>query len=547
MTAQFPFLRASMAPTALAAAIALSFAFAAPAQAQYHYPGSASSSGAHMANAIHPIRARGDNRADYGNGASPSNRNRTHNRNPSMQPGEACPIGSACGPHAPSGAGSSHGTGYGSGAVYGQPSAPHQANAIHPIPAQRENPAVYGHSSNPLRNRNPNPSMQPNEACPIGSPCGPHAPSGASSTGSAGYGRGVGYGQASAPRQANSVHPIRAQAVDQKELLPARTGGVNPALGVTRNNVGNKVPTTSYEQSAYQKGQIGLPGQTSYTNGHGQKVTLGGPQTVTAPNGQKINFGGAQTPSDAANSHSIDGEQFGGQTHAPGMPAPGGFNGPDQSANADGDRSNPNFKSGQQGANANYDGLGHTIVGHTDNGIDSNGTQWRNGMVWDGTDDKGTQWVDGQWKGGGTVPTTDDKAPRQALIDQDNDASKDGKKSFLESLFGESGGVGDDPDIGPQRGSPEGLMGANGKRKSPGKRPGDDAPGGANPDGTDSTSSHNGKNVGTNTYVKATNKNGQDIPVKPKDVGVLNASKLQNGAIDPKRDRAVTTGGNGGG
>ena len=447
MTAQFPFLRAKVAPTALAAAIALSFAFAAPAQAQYHYPGSASSSGGHMANAIHPIRARGDNRADYGNGASPSDRNRTHNRNPSMQPGEACPIGSAC---------------------------------------------------------------------------GPHAPSGASATGSVGYGGGTTYGEASAPRQANAIHPIAAQAVDQRELQPARTSGMNPALGQSRNNIGNRVPTTSYGTSNFKIGQLGPNGQLP-TTAYGQKVPLGPTKTVTGPNGQKIGLGAPQTftglngskftngvttgPA-SINGVSPQGDHNTGGIHQNNGGMAGVSDTPDDAPKSPTGKAN----SGGTFANAIDDEWGHPATG-----TDSQGNTWKDDSLVTGYDSSGVEYRNGKAVAGGNVPK-----------------------------YGGGTVAGDDPDIGPQGKGGATLIGANGKPRNPGQPGGQDPGSGANPDGTDSTSGHNGKNAGTGTYVKATNKNGQDIPVKPKEIGVLNASKLQNGAIDPKRDGAVTTGGSGG-
>lgn len=114
MNARLSFLRATMAPAALATAIGLACAMSAPAQAQYTYPGAASSAG-HSAR-ISPMRAGARARADYANAPA-----RSRAGNPSMQRGEACPQGSQCATPVPAnGRGSERPSGgYGAHESYG--------------------------------------------------------------------------------------------------------------------------------------------------------------------------------------------------------------------------------------------------------------------------------------------------------------------------------------------------------------------------------------------------------------------------------------------
>ncbi|MGH8539214.1 MAG: hypothetical protein ACRETW_01740, partial [Stenotrophobium sp.] len=171
-----------------------------------------------------------------------------------------------------------------------------------------------------------------------------------------------------------------------------------------------------------------------------------GPGGVSIPSPGGNHTGGTQTSgfgqqtgayTQGASNYSGVGKASGGGGHRGSMTnLPGSVGG----SAADGDHSNPNFQSGQSGANAKYDGFGHTVAndwnsnnGHPDNGIDANGTQWKGGTVYDGTDANGTKWRDGTAVGG--TPKT---------------------------MANSVGGVGDDPDIGSaQNKGPVGRINKN--------------------------------------------------------------------------------------
>lgn len=463
MNARVSLFRARTAPSALALAIALAFV-GAPAQAQYSYPGTAGSSG-HYAG-IHPIRAGGRGRADGANAPA-----RLDRGNPSMQRGEACPPGSECATPVPAnGGGSGHpASGYGAHESYGAASAqaPHEANAIHPIKAG----------------------------------------------GSA------------------SINPVRAGAGHSAlNYGPSQSSNVNFRNGVTGKSSGPNVNAA---------------GQPTSFNGPNGKVNMDGSQTIIGPNGQRQTIGGGPDLNNLGGGYGHQkgaGMNMGGivnaQNGSMSMKQTGGATGMANggvdsykmdngtSGEQEGDRTNKGFKSGQTGKGAKYDGFGSSVVnwfdsdsGHPNNGKDSNGTEWKDGIVWDGTDSKGTKWRNGV-ASGGTIPTQDEVDKRKGM-----GAGKG------------SGNGGDMPaDMGPDAGPGE-IVSGTGQVVHPGQKKGQDTGGGQGKDGGSTTSG------GQNAQGQYIAPSGQDNVKKPKEVGALKMNyNGKNGAIDPKLN-----GSNGGG
>lgn len=505
MNASVSFLRAKMAPAALATAIGLALAMTTPAQAQYSYPGTASSS-ARTAH-IGPKYA--------GTPISSSQRPGSPGHQGGCGPGANC-NGMLSGGNAPDGGG---------------PSAsgmPNRASSVHPIRAGARQRAEYGTSDNGYGRGNP--SMRHGEACPPGSECATPVPANGSGSGhtSGGYGAHESYGAASAqaPHEANAIHPIAAGG--SASINPVRAGAERGALdyGPSANSNANFRNSVTGKTSGPNTNVTGQ--QTSFTGPNGKKVNMDGPQSFTGPNGQKQTIGGGPDLNNLGGgyghqkgsginqgmSYSADGNgsMSGTRTGStPGMASASGMNMNNGGAAG---------ASEQAGAPDSFGEWVHRKAADSDPNVvsttssDKGTVTWHGDQKWSGTDSDGLTWNNGKpWNG------------------PDGDGGSYQNGHHIAGVQNQ-----DSADMGPTAGPGE-IVSGTGQIVHPGQKKGQDTGGGQ---GQDSGSSNSGGRNAQGQYIAPL---GQDNVKKPKEVGVLKMDyNGKNGAIDPKLN-----GSNGGG
>lgn len=540
----------SIRPIAVAIAIALALGIGSTAQAQqYSYPGTASSSGhAARANAreaaateVHdryhapagrngqrgstaPQPAAAGNSYDYAHGtvrpivARPAERGdrRAAPNEPSHAPARGYPQGGygssgndyAHGTVHPIVAGPRGGEGRARPASAGDGSGPGHSEVRYgdtnrypgsTVPRKRPDVPSQAHYGAALPNQSSpgNVSMQRGEACPVGK-CSRSSVSAPASDPGDSHAHGT-------------VTPVRAmpsrRRLDAAAPVRANAGYRGAASGIsnTQTGVGSRAPAKTTDMGSQKFGQA-----TTITNLHGQTVTLGGAQTITGLDGKPISTG---TPS------SIKG--LNGQTYQPGVThTPGSING--VSPHGDHNTGGPHLDNGGTAgvSNGNVSDFDSTHHRNADGSYSQNKPSKGSGSA-DANDGRRALGCSLLGYGcGGAATTTKVTDPRAV-----NFKKKEGD------------GVGDDPDVGQRGGGT--LVSGTGKGINPGHRPGQDGGNpmtGEAPTGTGST-----RNNATGAYV-VTNKNGQDIPVKPKVKGAMtNSFNGVKGVTDPKR------GGNSGG
>jgi hypothetical protein len=543
----------SIRPIAVAIAIALAVGLGANAQAQqYSYPGSASSSGRAVRDAAaterndryHAPQGRNGHRDNnehqpaprngqpsaagnaygYANGTvhpieaeSNAGGRRAVTGEPRHEPARGYPQGGygntgndyAHGTVHPIVAGSSnergpaqpesreHGAGHGIGNSHVESG---YGNAYHypgnTVP--RERPDIPSRAdyqvAQPERSAHGNPSMQPGEACPRGT-CGQTAPSASADDSRGTYANGT-----VTPVQAMSSDAHLAHGTQARPVQGYRS--IAPTIGQSRTGVGSK-STVGSSQKFGQTGPVIGP--------NGQRTTIGGAQTITGPNGEKVTLGGSSFTGQETGPTS--GSRHGGVSglgdHQGGVHLPNGGG----AGVADAPKDAPDHPTGKANSGGEFANWLNDEWGHPHNGKDSQGNTWQNGNLVDGYDSAGVRYRGGKPVQGGTVPVF---------------------KGNTDS------GVGDDPDIGSRGGGT--LVSGTGKGVDPGHRGGQDTGGGKNPEGTSDTGGGSQRNNATGAYV-VTHKNGQDIPVKPKERGPMtNSYNGVKGVTDPKRGN---TGGGG--
>lgn len=497
-------------PLAIAVAIALALGTCGIAQAQqYNYPGTASSSGnVARANA----REAMTNFHDRYLTPQRLNGNRTVNeRQRAAQRGYPSQSGS---PYS-----------YANGTV-------HPVRAIEPSGGVRER------AQSPNGRHGANVSMQRGEACPIGE-CGRQAPSTPAGNPRGSYANGT-------------VTPVRAMPANAHlangaHVRPAEGyGRVAPTTGQPQTGTGTVAGAQAYtypgSTSSRHSADRGAEPSRSYDGvGGDSNIRPSVGQSRTGVGSQSRQMGNAFTHAHGQSNKGIVGP--GGQ--ATNIGGSKNIVGPDGKPIHTGNASNDFNSFGNAAGTQTGRGGGSQV--HLDNGgvagaadsaaelikeynplSDGNGTttsdkgtlQWKDGKKWSGTDSDGLTWNRGRpWNG------------------------KDGSGGIYQNGHHIKGsttsGVGDDPDIGGGRGGGT-LVSGTGKGVNPGHRPGQDTGGGSRPDGTDNGGGSQ-RNNATGAYV-VTHKNGQDLPVKPKETGVLRQSyNGVKGVTDPKK------GGNSGG
>lgn len=527
MNASVSFLRAKMAPAALATAIGLALAVTTPAQAQYSYPGTASSS-ARTAH-ISPKYA--------GTPISSPQRPGSPGHQGGCGPGANC-NGMLSGGNAPDGAG---------------PSAsgmPNRASSVHPIRAGARQRAEYGTSDNGYGRGNP--SMRHGEACPPGSECATPVPANGSGSGhtSGGYGAHESYGAAStqAPHQANAIHPI--QAGGSASINPVRAGAERGALdyGPSANsnaNFRNSVTGKSSGPNVNTTGQ-----QTSFTGPNGKQVDLNGMSnpSITGPNGQKVGMGGPDLNhlGGGYGHQKGSGMNMGGNVSfsngsgsmqqtgsAPGMASANGLN-----MNNGGAAGTSEGADGGNNKLTNYNDT-HNPDGSTKSGSGSSSS----GSFWSHPIDNTVGAIQSAFNGGSGSDGGNSGNSHSSTGNGSGSSGAEGmdpNKMYPvknpNSHHVQSGG-GDMPaDMGATAGPGE-IVSGTGQIVHPGQKKGQDTGGGQ---GQDSGSSNSGGRNAQGQYIAPS---GQDNVKKPKEVGVLKMDyNGKNGAIDPKLN-----GSNGGG
>lgn len=305
-----------------------------------------------------------------------------------------------------------------------------------------------------------------------------------------------------AQHQANATYPGAPSAPQRYQY-----GGINPAVGrhyatQQHGNTGYGTSTSAYGSAGYR-----APAAPSATNLHGGKTTFGAAPIITGANGKTIDTGQGQTI------HGLHGQTINTATGV--SHSAQSING----VNSHGDHQG-SIHQNNGGTQGDSESLGEFWHSHTGYGgdkgeKDGNGLEWRNGSKWQGTDTDGLSWNRGKpWNG------------------------PDGDGGFYTHGHHVTGatngeGVGDDPDLGPQGSGT--LVSGTGKRKHPGHRQGTDAGDGRGQDDGGTTGSGSMKSNATGAYHTGAHY-GQDASARPPAPDApINASKLQNGAIDPKR------------
>jgi len=306
---------------------------------------------------------------------------------------------------------------------------------------------------------------------------------------------------------ANNPHVTRYGAAGIAPVAGSSRSSVVPSVGQSRSNVGSRAPAKATGKPGYQYGQTG---PTTITGPNGQKVTLGGTQTIKGVNGKQISVGGASPLKGAHGQSYSAGVTTGPQRNAGGVNAQGDHQGGIHLDNGGVAGESDSLSEDIQEYQGPFsgDGNGTTTSDHGSlqfknhkkwSGTDSDGLTWENGRPMNGPAEGGGQWVNGH---------------------------------HIKGMGNTDSGVGDDPDIGSQGGGT--LVSGTGKGINPGHRGGQD--GGTGPgEGGAPTGGGSNRNNATGAYVM-TNKNGQDIPVKPKPTGPMtNSYNGIKGVTDPKR------------
>lgn len=529
---------------AIAIAITLALGIGGTAQAQqYAYPGSAPGSSPtargdsreaatdEVHDRYHAPKGRNGNREAEARQA-PQSQERPGNNGHGYANGTVHPIVAEPsrygGPRQVSDGSGSQGRSQSSGYPQGSRGYGYDNGAVRPIRAQQPAPQRYRPAAaNSLAPGNP--SMQRGEACPPGE-CGHPAPQG-----NGGDNRGsYGYGAAQQAR----VAPSNVQRGTERGVhTGAGYGGVAPSIGQSRTGVGSRSSVNagthfgqsgattvtgpdgkqhSYGGATTVGGLDGTPGHSRQVTGlDGKKTTVGGAGSVEGLHGTIYQNGVTYRPARDANGVNAQGDHQGGVHLNNGGMA--GVSDAPSSATDGGSAGN---------AKGFWSSIWHAVGGGSDKSSSSSSST------------RGDQFKASQQIVKKTTPQANgqDMQPGKSYPVKDPNSVTIGPKSSSK----EGGGVGDDPDVGNNGGGT--LVSGTGKGVDPGHRPGQDTGGGGQgTEGASTKGDGSARDNATGAYI-VTNKNGQDIPVKPKVNGAFKAdSNGIKGVTDPKR------GGNNGG